>query len=466
MGSVTDRLEDALAREAPSWGIRPVPHASRTLSGLDLGVLWGDLSIGLLVLVTGALLVPALGLPAAALAIGIGTVVGCVPLGLVAAAGAREGVPAMVLFRPSLGRIGSYLPSLANLIQLAGWTAFEFWAIGRVANAAARDLFGVDAGLAWLVVTAIACTALALAGPVFAVRRWLERVGIWVLLGVGIVLTVRVTTGGLGALWSQPGAGGLPFWLAVDLVIAMPVSWLPLVADYTRFGRDPREAAIGSAVGYALGNAWFYLLGTLLVLAAGAAADPLDIGSTIAAAAGGAVVLLALLAGETDQAMANVYSAAVTVQNVRPAWSQRWLIVSVGVLGFAIAAGIGIDAAATLEAFLLLIGSVFVPLFGVFLAHWGIHARGRYGEAALFDTAPSGTRWGSVAAWALGFLAYQWCAPTTLVGWWADALERVIGGWLGLPFPLIPNAALGGSLPGFVVAFVAALVLARLRGRR
>jgi putative hydroxymethylpyrimidine transporter CytX len=436
----------------------------RRLGGIDLAVLWGDLSIGLLVLVTGALLVPALGLRAATLAIVIGTVVGCVPLGLVAAAGAREGVPAMVLFRPALGLAGSYLPSFANLVQLVGWTAFEFWAIAHVANAAARDLTGLNAGLAWLVLTAIVCTALALAGPVFAVRRWLERFGIWVLLAVGLMLTWRVLAAGdLGELWSRPGEGGLPFWLAVDLVVAMPISWLPLVADYTRFGREPRSAGLGSAVGYALGNAWFYLLGTLLVLASGATADPLDIGATIGAAAGGAVVLLALLAGESDQAMANVYSAAVTVQNVRPRWSQRRLVVAVGVLGFVVAAGIEADAAATLEAFLLLIGSVFVPLFGVFIAHWAVRSRGRYGEGAFVPSDGPPVRWGAVAAWAIGFLVFQWCAPTTSVGWWATGFETVIGDRLGLPVPLVPGAALGGSLPGFAAAFVAALALGRPR---
>lgn len=468
MASVTDRLGRALSRETPAWGIRPVPGALKSLSGLDLAILWGDLSIGLLVLVTGALLVPALGLPSAVLAIGLGTVIGCIPLGLVAAAGTREGVPAMVLFRPSLGLVGSFLPSLANLIQLAGWTAFEFWAIARIANAAGRQLVGVDARIAWLVVTAVVCTGLALAGPVFAVRRWLEKVGIWILLGVGVFLTVRVAMAGdLGQLSAQPGTGGLPFWLAVDLVIAMPVSWLPLVADYTRFGRDPRTSAIGSATGYAIGNAWFYLLGVLLVLAAGAAADPLDIGATIAAAAGGGVVLLALLAGETDQAMANVYSAAITVQNVRPGWSQRGLIVAVGLMGFAIAAGIGADAAATLEGFLLLIGSVFVPLFGVFLAHWAVLARGRYGEAALFEAVHPGVRWVSVVAWISGFVAFQWCAPTVLVAGWAEALGALFT-WIGLPFPLIPGSALGGSLPGFAVAFFVSLGLSRrsLGGRR
>jgi nucleobase:cation symporter-1, NCS1 family len=459
MASATKRLEDVLEREAPQWGVRPIPLRMRRLSGFDLSVLWGDLSIGLLVLATGALLVPSLGLARAMLAVVVGTVLGCVPLGFVAYAGARDGVPAMVLFRPMLGRRGSYLPSLANLVQLVGWTAFEFWAMGKVANAAAIDLFGIDVPLVWLGLSAVACTALALAGPVFAVRRWLEHFGVWIVAGVAIWISIRVfTTADLGALWSRPGSGGLPFWLAVDLVIAMPISWLPLVADYTRFGGDPRGAFIGTATGYAIGNAWFYALGALLVLAAGATADPLDIGTTIASVAGGGVVLLALLAGESDQAMANVYSSAITVQNVRPAWSQRALIVTVGAGGFVIAALIQADAAYTLESFLLLIGSVFVPLFAVFLAHWGRAGRG-YGEHAIFDDAPEGISGRALIPWVTGFVLYQWCAPTTLVGWWTQGLEHVLHAWLHLPFPLVPNAALGGSIPSFAAAFVLALLV-------
>src|SRR5436305_2958373 len=101
--SVAERLEEALERETPTWGIRPVPGSLRRFSGLDLAVLWGDLSIGLLVLVSGALLVPGLCLPMAVLAMMIGSAIGCIPLGFLAAAGARAGVPSVVLFRPVLG---------------------------------------------------------------------------------------------------------------------------------------------------------------------------------------------------------------------------------------------------------------------------------------------------------------------------------------------------------------------------
>jgi len=459
MASVIERLGEALEREAPVWGIRPVPPERRRFSDADVAVLWGDLSIGLLVLVSGALLVPALGLPAAAMAIAIGSAVGSGALALVGAAGAREGVPGMVLFRPVLGRRGSYLPSAANLVQLVGWTGFEFWAMARVGNAVSADLFGVDAWAAWLVVVAVVCTTLALAGPVFTVRRWLERFGVWVVAGVAIWITVRVLLAGdLGALWSRPGSGGLPFWAAVDLVIAMPVSWLPLVADFNRFARHERGSAAATFGSYAVGNAWFYLLGSLLVLAAGATPDVLDIGSTIAATAGGAVVLLALLVGESDQAMANLYSGAVSVQNVAPGVRLRPLIVGLGLVGFAIAALLS-DAAATLEVFLFLIGSVFVPLFGVFVADL-LRRSWRFGEAALFDDAPQGIRWRAVIAWAAGFLLYQWCVPTG-PQWWVDGLERVVHDGLGLPLPLFAGSPVGASLPAFAAAFALGWLLLR-----
>ncbi|MGH2589811.1 MAG: cytosine permease, partial [Actinomycetota bacterium] len=264
MASVAERLERILEREAPSWGIRPVTPERRTLGGLDLAVLWGDLSVGLLVMVTGALLVPALGLRQALLAIAVGSALGCLPLALVALAGKREGVPTMVLFRPVLGARGSFLPSALNLLQLVGWTAVEFWAMGEVANVASARLFGFDARNLWVAVVAVVCTGLALGGPILVVRRWLERFGIYVLLGSAAWITVEVLGAvDLGALWTTSGEGDFPFWLAVDLVIVMPISWLPLAADYTRFARPDSRAVAGTYAGYLAGNVWFYSLGVL-----------------------------------------------------------------------------------------------------------------------------------------------------------------------------------------------------------
>jgi putative hydroxymethylpyrimidine transporter CytX len=453
VASVAERLERILEREAPSWGIRPVPPERRSLTGLDLAVLWGDLSVGLLVMVTGALLVPALGLPQALLAIVVGSLLGCLPLALVALAGQREGVPTMVLFRPVLGARGSFLPSALNLLQLVGWTAVEFWAMGEVANVASARLFGLDARNLWVAVVAVVCTGLALGGPILVVRRWLERFGIYVLLGSAAWITVEVLGAvDLGALWTTPGEGRFPFWLAVDLVIVMPISWLPLAADYTRFAKRDSRAVAGTYAGYLAGNVWFYSLGVLLALGAGASADAVGIGTSIVTLAGGGLVLLALLVGESDNAFADIYSAAVSTQNVAPNLSQRALIASVGAIGFLLALMFTMER---YEFFLLLVGSVFVPLFGLFAADYLVRRRGRYGEAELFE--PGGIRWRAFVPWVAGFVLFHWSVPTGPQGW-VDAVRMVFADWLSLPFPLF-ESRFGASVPSFVVAFALALAL-------
>ncbi len=482
MATVTERLERALEREAPVWGIRPVPPEHRRLSGRDFAVLWGDLAIGLLVLLTGALLVPAMGFPRALLAIAVGSVLGCIPLALVGLAGAREGVPGMVLFRPVLGVEGSYLPSVLNIAQLIGWTGFEFWAMAQVANQMSERLFHFSSYWLWLAVVAVVCTALALGGPILVVRRWLERFGAWVVAGVAGWITIRLlTTADLGAVWHRAGAGGYPggFWLAVDLVVAMPVSWLPLVADYNRFARRGVSSAAGTFWGYAIGNAWFYAVGALLVASARLVPfpTPADLGVAIAGLAGGWVVLLALLVGETDEAFADVYSAAVSSQNLAERIPQRGAILAIAGAGVALAAWLGHRASVavgTYESFLFLLGSVFVPLFGVFVSEYFLVRRFGWTQAEMFPESrlrlgrPATRRFNVAAmvAWVVGFLMYQWSwsVPPSL-GWWTSGMRTLFHTWLHLPYPLA-GSRYGASIPAFLAAMVAYGLLSGLLGRR
>jgi putative hydroxymethylpyrimidine transporter CytX len=372
----------------------------------------------------------------------------------------------MVLFRPVLGLRGSYVPSVLNILQLAGWTGFELWAMSQVADRMSERLWGFSAPGLWLAVMAVLCTLLALGGPIIVVRRWLERFGAWVVAAVALWITIRVlTVSDLGALWSRPGTGGLPFWLAVDLVIVQPVSWLPLVADYTRFARTRRGAAVGTYVGYAVGNVWFYALGALLVLGAGLAdATPAGLAQAMASLAGGWIVLLTLLVGETDEAFADIYSAAVSAQNLRERLRQRRAILAVAAVGVGLAVWLnsrGADATSSFELFLFLLGSVFVPLFGVFVADYFLLPRRSIGPVAAQSLRPA-----AFIAWVVGFLVYQWSVPTGPAGW-QSAMQTVFHDWLRLPFPLAGSAA-GASLPSFATALVLYLVLRRLgtRGTR
>ncbi|MBW3595380.1 MAG: cytosine permease [Actinobacteria bacterium] len=440
-------------------GIRPVAPQERVLGAWDVAVLWSDLGIGLLVLVTGALLVPALGLAQALVAIVLGSVIGVGLLALGASAGGRHALPMMVLLRPVLGIRGSWVPSALNALQLVGWVAVELWAMSYVADLVVSRVFGFQGRGVWLAVMAVVCTGLALWGPVGVTKVWLEKFGFWVISGICLVVTVLVVASGISF---TTGTGGFPsFGQALDLVIAMPISWLPLVADYTRFARGGRSAFVGTFWGYLVANVWLYTLGALLVLNAGATPDPGGIAVGILAVAGGSVAglvfLVGLLVGETDEAFANLYSTAVSIQNILPRVSHRVLIVGVAGVGAGLAAFFTMVA---YESFLFFIGSVFVPLFGILAADHFVVRRGDVEIDGLYDRGgrywfKGGFRVAAVVPWVIGFFVFHWVNPSPL-SWWMDAMNAMFGEPVSAKVSWLP-----GSIPSFAVSFVVALVLFR-----
>src|SRR5690242_6514411 len=401
-------------------------------------MLWNSLGLSLLVLVAGAFLVPALSLPDALLAILVGGIVGNLMLGCAAGIGAEAGVPAMVLLRAPLGRAGSYLPTGLNVLQNLGWTIFEVLVIATAAQALVHGPLWV-----WKLVAAAAATALALLGPIGFVREWVKRVALWVVLGSLAYLTWwTLHDAHLGELWSQPGKGGLSFWQGVDLVVAMPVSWLPLAADYTRFSRSGRGAFWGASVGYFIPNVWLYALGAILLLSRGLADAPSVITAIATGGLGAALALVALGVDETKEPFANIYSAAVSVQNVLPRVPQRLLILAVAAVA---TAGTFVIDLVHYQDFLYLLGSFFVPLFGVLLAQWVAGERDAFAAPEI--------RPAQIVAWLGGFCLYQWLAPV--------GPHR----WVHLVAHTHPGqGAVGGSLPSFGLAFVLSVALT-LAGR-
>jgi putative hydroxymethylpyrimidine transporter CytX len=411
-----------------SWGITPVPERLRTLGALDLGLLWGNLGVSLLVLVAGTLLA-GLGLRSAVAAIAVGAVIGCALLGLAGLVGAERRVPGMVLMREPLGRRGSYAPTALNVLQNLGWATFELIVISAAANALAGEVFGFRQRWVWVLAFAALTALLAVAGPVAVVRRWVRRFAVWaVAASLGYLTWWALDGADAGFLWSAGGEGGLTFWQGVDLTVAMAASWLPLAADYTRFARSGRAAFWGTALGYLVPLVWLYGLGALLFLSQGLADTTALLTAVAAGGLGSALALLALTVDETDEPFANVYSAAVSLQNLAPAAPQRVLVVAVSVV--AAAGAIAIDLV-QYQAFLFLLGSFFVPLFGVLAADFLLGA----GE-------PASVRWSGIASWSGGFALYQWIQPTG-PGWWVGLLDGLpgAGGFTG-----------GASLPSFVLS--------------
>jgi len=432
-----------------SWGIEPVPERLRVLGGLDTGLLWGNLGVSLLVVVAGAALVPALSLPDALLAILLGCVIGNVMLGIAGAIGADARVPGMVLMRAPLGRRGSYLPTTINVLQGIGWSIFELLIIATAAAALSDELFGFGAQWLWTIVFGAVALVLALLGPIGFVRRFVRKVAVWAVpLALAYLTWWALDGADLGALWDAPGEGGLTVWQGADVVVAITVSWVPYAADYTRFSRTRRDGGLGTGIGYFVPDAWLLALGVVLVLSRDLT-DAAELPAVVVAGGLAATLaLFALLVTETDEAFANVYSASVSLQNLAPRAPQPALIA--GVAALATIGALVIDLV-SYQTFLLLLGSFFVPLFAVLLAHW-LAAGRHYAVEDIFDS-PS-WRPGLVGAWLAGFAVYQWLYPTG-PSWWTDLVVRLDP----------PDWKIGATVPSFLVAFGIALVACTL-GRR
>jgi putative hydroxymethylpyrimidine transporter CytX len=458
--TITSALERA--ETLPDWGIEPVPSDKRALSGLDVGALWMNLGISITLPVVGAFLVPALSFKAALLAIVVGAVIGNLMLAAAARIGADTGAPAMVTYRGPLGLRGSYLPTIFNVMQNIGWGAFELYLISVVMGALLDRYTGHGLRGMWVVVFGVVCILMAVGGPVAVVRKYLRRYAVWAVLISSAYLTIYMLTKyDLGGFWASHGKGGFPnFWGGVDLVISLPVSWLPLVADYTRFARSGRGAFWGTGVGYFLANVWFFAIGVLLVLGKPAAnpADPAAFVGALLAIPVGWLAMLILAVDETDEAFANIYSGSVSVQNAFPRLSQRALSIAIGAVCAVLALAINL---VSYENFLLLLGALFVPLFGVVFTDYFLLRRWRGDAARLYDGSVGRVRFVAIAAWVVGFLAYNWINPGT-VTWWVSAMNRLLGDWLGVPKP--PSWA-GASLTSFVVAVALTLVLVPLAER-
>src|SRR4051794_39703023 len=415
--------------------------AARVLGTGDQLVLWWNLGISLLLPVTATfLLFPGMSLVAVLAAIVVGTGIGNTLLGLGAVAGSDTGAPSMVLLRGLFGRHVSYLPTALNLAQCLGWATFEIVIIAETGDRV------IGGGWRWPLVLAAGALATVMAVRPLTVVRALRKVVVWLVLASTVYLLWEVGSRDLGSL-TDGGWNG--FWLSTDIVAALSVSWIPLVADYSRHSKSARAAFVGTSVGYGASSALFFALGVLAV--ASRVTDGGDVIDALLAIPAGALALFILVVDEVDEAFANVYSTAISAQNVVPSVDRRVLAVGVGTTATVLALLVNIQ---DYESFLLLIGSVFVPLFATFAVDYFILRKRQWDVS---EDAPA--RWIMVVPWALGFVTYQLVNPGT-VSWWQDWwLARA--GDIGFT----PSSWMSATLLSFAVAAVVTFVVGRLRPR-
>ncbi len=435
-------------------GRRLVDDQPRTLGVVDHFALWTNLGVSLLgpayafyVLVPGT---RRLSLVAAFTAVVVGSVLGTIPVGFAALAGARSGQPAMVLLRGLFGRRLSFVPTLLNLLQCLGWGVFE---IVVVADAAEQLL---PWKVRWLyVLLAGALTTVMTLRPLGFIRT-LRRYALIAVAASTVYFLVQFLRQPLPSLTHGTWSG---FWIAADGVMAVSISWVPLAADYTRHSRSGSGAFSGSVIGYSVTQIVYYALGLLAfsTVVHGYSGDNGPVFAAFIALPLGWLPFAVLVLRELDESFTNVYSTTVSIQNLRPLADRRVLAVLIGVV--ATAGALVLQLGADYQSFLTLLGSVFVPLAAVFVIDYFVLRRRRTWDVS--DTAPA--RWAMLVPWLLGFVVYQLINPGEL-GWWTRQWGR-IDSWLHFT----PTDWMSASLLSFAVAAIATVpfgALDNVLGRR
>jgi putative hydroxymethylpyrimidine transporter CytX len=419
-------------------GIEPTLKEERNLGGWDFFLLWAGAAISLAEIWAGSLIAP-LGLGLGLWVILLGHLIGNTPFALGGLIGSRWGIPTMVSVRPSFGIRGSYFASALNVIQLIGWTAVMLIVCGQATDAISK-LYGFSNLNLWIVLSGVITTLWAIVGHRF--WKWLQRISVFVLLILCMVMTYIVFQEyGWGLLSQIPRKRDFPFMVGMDLIIAMPISWLPLVSDYSRFATDSKRSFWGTWIGYFIISSWMYLIGLMATLAT-QSSDPSGVVMNLMLKFGWAIpALIIVLFSTFTTTFLDIYSTAISGLNIFQKLGERTGILIGGILGIIVA--IIFPALLNYEHFLLFIGAMFCPLFGIVLVDYFLLRRGIIDLEDLYRR--DGRYWFwkginpyAIIAWVIGFAIYLGFSPMLM--------EKVLQIKAAFPWPF------GSSLPSMILS--------------
>ena len=341
------------------------------------GLVWFGAGVSIAEILTGMALAP-LGMGKGLLATLIGHVIGCVLLFMAGVIGGKTGKSSMETTKLSFGKFGSIFFAILNVVQLIGWTGIMIYDGALSAN-------GIkDVGV-WI---------------------WCIVIGglilIWILIGLtklGIINTIAMTslfilTIILSVIIFKDGNGrsidadSLSFGAAVELSVAMPLSWLPLISDYTRSAKKPVKASAVSAIVYGLVSCWMYVIG----MGASIFTEESDIASTMVKAGLGVAGLLIIVFSTVTTTFLDAFSAGVSTETIWSKIRDKWAAAVVAVVGAIV---YPMD---DITDFLYFIGSVFAPMIAIQIADFFILKKDSFGKKLDIPGA---------LVWLIGFVIYR-----------------------------------------------------------
>ena len=348
---------------------------------LDNALIWFGAGVSIAEMLTGTYF-SSLGFGRGLAAIFVGHVIGCIMLFLAGVIGGTSRKSAMETTKSSFGSKGGLLFAILNVLQLVGWTAIMIYDGALAADgifSAGRWVWCLIIGLLIIVWILIGITNL---GKLNTVAM--------VLLFLLTIVLCRVIFFSGNVITSVPD-DSLSFGAAVELAVAMPLSWLPLISDYTREAKEPVKATAVSAVVYGLVSCWMYIIGMGASLFTGES----DIAQILLKAGLSIAGLLIIVFSTVTTTFLDAYSAGISSESVLAKLKGNHAAIAVTIIGTIAAILFPMD---DITDFLYLIGSVFAPMIAVQIADFFILHRDR--KESDFD-------WRSLILWFIGFVIYR-----------------------------------------------------------
>ncbi len=377
------------------------------------GLIWFGAGVSIAEILTGTYLAP-LGMGKGLAAIIVGHIIGCLMLFLAGVIGGKVRKSAMETVKMSFGQKGSILFAVLNVLQLVGWTAIMIYD-----GALAAD--GVMHTGRWIWCLVIG--ALIILWIVIGITN-LGRINTVAMAALFILTLIlcKVIFTGSGA--GTPSDDSMTFGAAVELAVAMPLSWLPLISDYTREAKEPVKATAVSAVTYGIVSCWMYVIGMGAAIITG----EYDIAQIMLKAGLGILGLLIIVFSTVTTTFLDAYSAGISSESIFAGLKGKYVAVVVTVIGTIGAIVYPMD---DITDFLYLIGSVFAPMIAVQIADFFILKKKK---------SETGFDWCNLLIWLAGFILYR-------------VLMNI-------------DMLLGNTLPDMVLTILLCMIVAAVRGRK
>ncbi|URZ08174.1 hypothetical protein CLROS_035400 [Clostridium felsineum] len=344
------------------------------------GLIWFGAAISIAEILTGTLIAP-IGLKKGIIAIIIGHLVGCILLYFAGLIGGITGKSSMETVKNSFGQRGSLFFSIINILQLIGWTAVMILSGANAAN----STLNVGGKLMWIIIIGF-------------------LIIIWILVGVKnlsklntiamaalFITTIALSTVIFKDVRKPVYVGNISFSGAMELAIAMPLSWLPLISDYTRIAEKPKKATAVSVIVYFFTSSWMYIIGLGATVFTGKS----DISKIILSVGGGSIALIIIIFSTVTTTFLDAYSAGVSAESVIKGVKGKHIAIGSCILGMILSYFTPIEQ---YENFLYFISSVFAPMISILIVDFFIIKKEYHNDKYNMS---------NLIIWVIGFVIYR-----------------------------------------------------------